>query len=68
MPRTIRAPARHNAARRVFWYAFAGVLVPCILLEVIGVLLNNVLKEGAGQLRQTGRHSSNIGDWRQSSA
>ncbi len=26
-------------ARRVFWYAFAGVAVPCILLETLGLLL-----------------------------
>jgi NCS1 nucleoside transporter family len=26
-------------ARRVFWYAFIGVAVPCILLEILGVLL-----------------------------
>lgn len=48
-------------ARRVFWYAFAGVIVPCILLEVLGVLLTTSLKAGAN-LPQTGQLiSSNIG-------
>ncbi len=48
-------------ARRVFWYAFAGVIVPCILLEVLGVLLTTSLKAGA-ELPQTGQLiSSNIG-------
>ncbi len=26
-------------ARRVFWYAFIGVALPCVLLEILGVLL-----------------------------
>ena len=26
-------------ANKVFWYAFAGVAVPCIILEILGVLL-----------------------------
>ncbi len=35
---TRRQPAT-TPANRVFWYAFSGVIVPCILLEVLGVLL-----------------------------
>jgi len=26
-------------ANKVFWYAFSGVVVPCIILEILGVLL-----------------------------
>ena len=35
-----------TAPRRVFWYAYLGVAVPCILLEILGVLLTSV-KGGA---------------------
>jgi NCS1 nucleoside transporter family len=29
---------------RVFWYAFFGVAIPCMLLEILGVLLMTMLK------------------------
>ncbi|HEY7350731.1 MAG TPA: cytosine permease [Ktedonobacterales bacterium] len=35
---TRRQPA-NTPANKVFWYAFSGVVVPCILLETLGVLL-----------------------------
>ena len=35
---TRRQPA-NASSNRVFWYAFSGVAVPCILLEILGVLL-----------------------------
>ncbi len=35
-----------TSSRRVFWYAYAGVALPCILLEILGVLLTSV-KGGA---------------------
>jgi NCS1 nucleoside transporter family len=35
---TRRQPAS-TPSNRVFWYAFFGVIVPCILLEILGVLL-----------------------------
>jgi NCS1 nucleoside transporter family len=35
---TRRQPAS-TPSNRVFWYAFAGVTVPCVLLEILGVLL-----------------------------
>ena len=38
---TRRQPA-NTPARKVFWYAYAGVAVPCILLEILGVLLTSV--------------------------
>jgi NCS1 nucleoside transporter family len=38
---TRRQPAT-TSARRVFWYAYAGVAVPCILLETLGVLAVSV--------------------------
>lgn len=42
---TRRQPA-DTSPRRVFWYAYLGVAVPCILLETLGVLLTSV-KGGA---------------------
>jgi purine-cytosine permease-like protein len=38
---TRRQPV-NTPARTVFWYAFIGVTVPCILLEILGVLLTSV--------------------------
>ena len=35
-----------TSSRRVFWYAYLGVAVPCILLETLGVLLTSA-KGGA---------------------
>lgn len=35
---TRRQPVE-TSSRRVFWYAFSGVLVPCVILEILGVLL-----------------------------
>lgn len=35
---TRRQPVE-TSSRRVFWYAFFGVLVPCVILEILGVLL-----------------------------
>jgi NCS1 nucleoside transporter family len=35
---TRRQPVE-TPSRKVFWYAFSGVVVPCILLETLGVLL-----------------------------
>jgi NCS1 nucleoside transporter family len=43
---TRRQPV-NTSARRVFWYAFAGVTIPCILLEVLGLLLTTMLKSNA---------------------
>jgi NCS1 nucleoside transporter family len=43
---TRRQPA-NTSPRRVFWYAFSGVAVPCIVLEVLGVLLTTALKANA---------------------
>ncbi len=37
---TRRQPV-NTSPRRVFWYAFLGVTVPCILLETLGVLLTS---------------------------
>ncbi len=37
---TRRQPAS-TSSRRVFWYAFIGVTVPCVLLELLGVLLSS---------------------------
>jgi NCS1 nucleoside transporter family len=48
-------------SRRVFWYAFAGVVVPCVLLETLGVLLTTTLVAGA-ELPSAGQLiSQNIG-------
>ncbi|HEV7126617.1 MAG TPA: cytosine permease [Ktedonobacterales bacterium] len=38
---TRRQPAS-TPASRVFWYAFLGVTIPCIVLETLGVLLTTV--------------------------
>ena len=38
---TRRQPA-NTPSRTVFWYAFFGVAVPCIALEIVGVLLTSV--------------------------
>ena len=46
---TRRQPA-DTPASRVFWYAFAGVVVPCVLLETLGVLLTTTLPAGATYL------------------
>ncbi len=35
---TRRQPVE-TPANKVFWYAFSGVVVPCIILEILGVLL-----------------------------
>jgi NCS1 nucleoside transporter family len=35
---TRRQPVETSSSR-VFWYAFSGVAVPCIILEILGVLL-----------------------------
>src|SRR5690242_16386122 len=43
---TRRQPA-DTPASRVFWYAFAGVVVPCVLLETLGVLLTTTLAPDA---------------------
>jgi NCS1 nucleoside transporter family len=32
--------------QRIFWYAFLGVTIPCILLETLGVLLTTTLAAG----------------------
>ena len=39
---TRRQPAA-TSSRRVFWYAFLGVAIPCILLETLGVLLTTTV-------------------------
>ena len=57
---TRRQPA-DTPASRVFWYAFAGVVIPCILLETLGVLLTTTLPAGA-ELPTAGQLiSQNIG-------
>ncbi|MGO8948098.1 MAG: purine-cytosine permease family protein [Ktedonobacterales bacterium] len=43
---TRRQPA-NTSARRVFWYAFAGVTIPCVLLEILGALLTTNAKVNA---------------------
>jgi NCS1 nucleoside transporter family len=48
-------------ARRVFWYAFSGVTVPCILLEVLGLLLTTMLKSTATLPSAGGLISTGIG-------
>ncbi len=35
---TRRQPVE-TSSRKVFWYAFSGVAVPCVILEILGVLL-----------------------------
>lgn len=35
---TRRQPVE-TSSRKVFWYAFSGVVVPCVVLEILGVLL-----------------------------
>lgn len=35
---------------RVFWFAFLGVAVPCILLEIFGMGLTTAFKQGGGDL------------------
>src|SRR5262249_6403167 len=47
---TRRQPATPPSSR-VFWYAFAGVAVPCILLELLGFLLTTGYR-GAGNAGQ----------------
>jgi NCS1 nucleoside transporter family len=48
-------------ASRVFWFAFAGVVIPCVLLETLGVLLTTTLAAGA-ELPTAGQLiSQNIG-------
>jgi NCS1 nucleoside transporter family len=37
-----RRQPHSTAARTVFWYAFLGVAVPCIVLESLGVLITSV--------------------------
>jgi NCS1 nucleoside transporter family len=47
---TRRQPAS-TPANKVFWYAFLGVIVPCIALETLGVLLTTGFQGGdAGSL------------------
>ena len=48
-------------ASRVFWYAFAGVVVPCVLLETLGVLLTTTLPAGANLPLAGPLISQNIG-------
>ena len=36
-----------TSPRRVFWYALVGVMVPCILLETLGVLLTTNVRVNA---------------------
>lgn len=43
---TRRQPATTSAGR-VFWYAFLGVTIPCIALEILGVLLTTGLAANA---------------------
>ncbi len=43
---TRRQPA-DTSSRKVFWYAFAGVIIPCVLLETLGVLLTTSAKVNA---------------------
>jgi NCS1 nucleoside transporter family len=43
---TRRQPA-NTSPRRVFWYAFAGVIIPCVLLETLGVLLTTSARVNA---------------------
>lgn len=40
---TRRQPA-DTPASKVFWYAFFGVTIPCIVLEILGMLLTTTLK------------------------
>ncbi|HEX6800823.1 MAG TPA: cytosine permease [Ktedonobacterales bacterium] len=37
-----RRQPKSTPANKVFWYAFAGVAVPCIVLETLGVLITSV--------------------------
>ena len=45
----------------VFWYAFAGVTIPCIVLEILGVLLTTSLAANASLPSAGQLISSNIG-------
>jgi NCS1 nucleoside transporter family len=42
---TRRQPVE-TPASKVFWYAFAGVVVPCVILETLGVLLTTAATGG----------------------
>jgi NCS1 nucleoside transporter family len=57
---TRRQPA-DTPASRVFWYAFAGVVVPCVLLETLGVLLTTTLAPDAKLPLAGDLSSQNIG-------
>jgi NCS1 nucleoside transporter family len=43
---TRRQPV-NTPASKVFWYAFIGVTLPCVLLEILGVLLTTTVSGGA---------------------
>jgi NCS1 nucleoside transporter family len=58
---TRRQPVE-TPANKVFWYAFSGVIVPCILLEILGVLLTTAATgDTAGALIANAVGTSGIG-------
>lgn len=57
---TRRQPA-DTSATRVFWYAFLGVTIPCVLLEILGLLLTTSLKANAALPSVGALISSSIG-------